>query len=178
MARHSKIFTQIPARGSAHLAAAFWISVLLSICHITEAGAMSGARLAYIAEAGLSAPAIRLTPIQVAGRPCGREWSDCEEDGRRAYHGRAAQAAYRAPRPARYDRRHPPEAIICEEGFVYDPAFDALPAPEPYHYDPDRRYECGVRCWYKRLTTGYCGRGCDYYRFRTGKKRLACRPAY
>jgi hypothetical protein len=25
---------------------------------------------------------------------------------------------------------------------------------------------CGVRCWYKRLRAGYCGRGCDYYRFR------------
>ena len=25
---------------------------------------------------------------------------------------------------------------------------------------------CGVKCWYWRLRAGYCGRGCDYYRFR------------
>lgn len=35
------------------------------------------------------------------------------------------------------------------------------------HRSPETYEEpCGVRCWYARLRAGYCGRGCDYYRFR------------
>ena len=44
---------------------------------------------------------------------------------------------------------------------------------------------CGVKCWYARLREGYCGRGCDYYRFRmtrfpegplnSGRAQVACR---
>jgi hypothetical protein len=25
---------------------------------------------------------------------------------------------------------------------------------------------CGIRCWYWRLRHGYCGPGCEYYRYR------------
>jgi hypothetical protein len=64
---------------------------------------------------------------------------------------------------------------------------DALPPREPYiGYDEDY---CGVRCWYRRLKAGYCGRGCDYYNYRLhayqpgslrryGPNRFACRSAY
>lgn len=33
----------------------------------------------------------------------------------------------------------------------------------------ERSYDtgCGIRCWYWRLRKGYCGRGCDYYQFRS-----------
>lgn len=66
-------------------------------------------------------------------------------------------------------------------------ARDALPPPEPY-MDYGEDY-CGVRCWYRRLKAGYCGRGCDYYRYRLhayptgslrryGSNRFACRSAY
>jgi hypothetical protein len=61
-------------------------------------------------------------------------------------------------------------------------------APEPYHpYDAETVKEwCGIGCWYRRLTSGYCGRGCDYYFYRLNKfpegtlpkynqKKLACR---
>jgi hypothetical protein len=29
---------------------------------------------------------------------------------------------------------------------------------------------CGIRCWYWRLRYGYCGPGCDYYRYRLGSR--------
>lgn len=46
--------------------------------------------------------------------------------------------------------------------------------PPPYHgaRRPHRRngdspsFGCGIRCWYWRLRHGYCGPGCDYYRYR------------
>jgi hypothetical protein len=44
---------------------------------------------------------------------------------------------------------------------------------------------CGIKCWFYRLRAGYCGRGCDYYRFRMtqfpegwlggDRVRVACR---
>jgi hypothetical protein len=48
-----------------------------------------------------------------------------------------------------------------------------LLAPDscPDEGDPQRGEAssgCGIRCWYWRLRYGYCGPGCDYYRFRLG----------
>lgn len=35
-------------------------------------------------------------------------------------------------------------------------------------HDRTRRVEsyCGSLCWYRRLKSGYCGHGCDYYQYR------------
>jgi hypothetical protein len=30
---------------------------------------------------------------------------------------------------------------------------------------PDSSGLCGIRCWYWRLRHGYCGPGCEYYRY-------------
>lgn len=30
---------------------------------------------------------------------------------------------------------------------------------------------CGIRCWYWRLRYGYCGPGCEYYRYRLDRRR-------
>lgn len=48
----------------------------------------------------------------------------------------------------------PPRANACEDKIV--PGRRGTP-------DADA---CGVRCWYWRLRHGYCGPGCDYYRYR------------
>jgi hypothetical protein len=55
----------------------------------------------------------------------------------------------------------PLQAAACEEEDRVRRAY----APPPYD---GRGYDewCGIRCWYHRLRAGYCGRGCDYYRFR------------
>jgi hypothetical protein len=29
---------------------------------------------------------------------------------------------------------------------------------------------CGIRCWYWRLRYGYCGPGCEYYRYRLNRQ--------
>jgi hypothetical protein len=29
---------------------------------------------------------------------------------------------------------------------------------------------CGIRCWYWRLRYGYCGPGCEYYRYRLSRR--------
>jgi hypothetical protein len=66
---------------------------------------------------------------------------------------------------------------------VHEPAIhdSGLPERPAVTYDEP----CGIRCWYQRLRAGYCGRGCDYYRFRmtqfpegrlgTDRVRVACR---
>jgi hypothetical protein len=103
------------------------------------------------------------------------------------YPGRAAEPAY--PQDAYELPPHIEPLPPCEpvayasRGYVRD----ALPPREPY-MDYDEDY-CGVRCWYRRLKAGYCGRGCDYYSYRLdayptgslrryGSNRLACRSAY
>lgn len=55
----------------------------------------------------------------------------------------------------------------------------AAPSPEgacppPYHVErrhhrrdgDSASFGCGIRCWYWRLRHGYCGPGCNYYRYR------------
>ena len=117
------------------------------------------------------------------------------------------QAGYE-PRPYSdrpvYARRWEPEAepYLHEERTVIHAKPDCVEEPhavhtyavhEPAVRDPILRdrpaetYEepCGIRCWYKRLRAGYCGRGCDYYRFRmtqfpsgrldSDRVRVACR---
>ncbi len=77
--------------------------------------------------------------------------------------------------PERYERH-------AYAGAPGEPA----PPPPPGYGGPPWEEWCGVRCWYRRLRAGYCGRGCDYYRFRMyefpegklgryGGRRVVCR---
>jgi len=38
--------------------------------------------------------------------------------------------------------------------------------PDRRRGDPHNVEGCGIRCWYWRLRHGYCGPGCEYYRYR------------
>ena len=89
------------------------------------------------------------------------------------------------------------ETRYAERG--YDPIAREIerlePAPPPGSCEEDPHIErrrvipdssglCGIRCWYWRMRHGYCGPGCEYYRYwaneRTGHPgprhpRHACR---
>jgi hypothetical protein len=94
-----------------------------------------------------------------------------------------------APPPGHYEPEgHYEEQPPCEEP---EPRYAAHSFvehvdPPPHLHEGDWDALCGVRCWYRRLRAGYCGRGCDYYRYRLnehpegillarGERRLACR---
>jgi hypothetical protein len=170
MPRKFVSFRSIGAAGKFHLAASFWISALLSICHITDVSAMVPAAPSSIYSASTEIGG-RLTPAGYC-----REGYEC--GGRDAppspqYHARGSEYEEHYDkgwyaRPERHERHVETE---CEEEYE---VVEVLPIPEPYHYDPHRGYSCGVRCWYKRLTSGYCGRGCEYYLYRIGRSRGGC----
>jgi hypothetical protein len=92
------------------------------------------------------------------------------------------------PEPGPYRRQEPDivratpdcaEERYAVQTHVTHEAAEPRRSAEPYD-EP-----CGVKCWYHRLRAGYCGRGCDYYRFRMtqfpegrlgdDQLRLACR---
>ena len=54
------------------------------------------------------------------------------------------------------ERSGPPPLTPCETDQVVTRGRRATP-------DAD---SCGIRCWYWRLRHGYCGPGCEYYRYR------------
>lgn len=156
------------SRGSAifQVAAGFWFSVLLSICHITDVSAMTPAAPNAILSAKAQNGAV-LTPAGYCGDgyECGEERVE-----KRREHVIVEEEIHEHKgwyaRPERYVETE------CEKNYEI---VEVLPEPEPYHYDPYRGYACGVRCWYKRLTSGYCGRGCEYYLYRIGRSRPSCR---
>lgn len=103
--------------------------------------------------------------------------------------------AYTAPdAPPRYYQPAASETLPpCDEkqyaayGFQqYAPKPYEAPEPHgPYVTETVKEW-CGVGCWYRRLTSGFCGRGCDYYLYRLNKfpegtlpkyhhKKVACR---
>lgn len=102
-----------------------------------------------------------------------------------------------AARPSRPYRVGPPVEVPCEDA--------PLPRAYTYRADPPGGYVerrrgyveeevreesyCGIRCWYRRIRDGHCGRGCDYYMFRlrhfpAGRfgeqhtRRVACRDRW
>lgn len=160
-------------------------------CRPVRTGLLAAA-VAMIASGAAQA----ITPAQLAAQD-GREANPLLTEVGACPDGSYDCPAYAPPRPApehaAYDRTPPP-------GVYYEPApaEELPPCAHPRyaardHYGrvpPPRDYydykDCGVRCWYRRLRRGYCGRGCDYYRFRLkefpeGKfdshrrRRLACR---
>jgi len=167
MPRKFVSFRSISA-SSIHLFASFWISVLLSICHITDVSAMIPATPA----------AILSTKIDIGARhvPVGycQDGYECpDQEPPAQYHSRVDRydEDYDNGWYARPDPREPHIVTECDDDYE---VVEVLPVPEPYYYDPYRHSPCGVRCWYKRLTSGYCGRGCEYYLYRIGKPRRTC----
>jgi hypothetical protein len=156
-------FRSIRAKGLFHVAAGFWFSLLLSICHITDVSAMIPAT----ADAILSAKAqtgARYSPARYCeeGYECGERVIVEEE------------VPYDKGWYTRPERRDHYVETECEKDYE----IVEVPDPEPYFHDPYRGYGCGVRCWYKRLTSGYCGRGCEYYLYRIGRSRHACNSGH
>jgi hypothetical protein len=151
-------FRSIRAKAIFHVAGGFWFSALLSICHITDVSAMIPAAPDAILSAKAQSGA-RYSPVRYCeeGYECG------EREVREEIH--YDKGWYTQP-----ERRDHYVETDCERDYE----IIEVPVPEPYFYDPYREYTCGVRCWYKRLTSGYCGRGCEYYLYRTGRSRHAC----
>lgn len=59
----------------------------------------------------------------------------------------------------------------------YEPQPYVSPEPQGPIYHDVKEW-CGIGCWYRRLTSGYCGRGCDYYLYRLNKFPEGALPKY
>jgi hypothetical protein len=116
----------------------------------------------------------------------------CDEDRepcpgyRRPAVDRPVHAGRWDPAPERYVEERPaipPPADCAPDPYVaqgYTIAPVVAPPAVDYYGEP-----CWIKCWYNRLREGYCGRGCDYYRFRMtrfpegplyqGAVRVTCR---
>lgn len=172
MPRKFVSFRSIGPSGTSHLAAGFWITVLLSICHITDVNAtMPGVQPAPLT--AKTDGGARFMPVRYCedGYECG------DRDPAPQYHARGDgyDDHYDKGWYTRPDRYESDAETECEDGYEI---VEVRPRPEAYDYDPYYGYTCGVRCWYKRLTSGYCGRGCEYYLYRLGKTRTACRSRH
>ena len=107
--------------------------------------------------------------------------SGCPDDGApcpgyepRQYAPEPIHARHWEPEPPPYVREERPVARVnpdCVEERYAARSHFVREARVPRN--PDDVYEepCGIKCWYKRLRRGYCGRGCDYYRFRMNEFR-------
>ncbi|HEY7646495.1 MAG TPA: hypothetical protein VH858_15755 [Hyphomicrobiales bacterium] len=148
-------------------------------------GAVPAAALERTAEAGAGLPVIRTAGCRDGGSPC-------LDDGPPPYEPPRGRVSRWEPAPERHGG--PYEPAVQEEPCLEDrrPSRNYVyhaPAPPPLRgYEGYEERWCGVRCWYRRLREGYCGRGCDYYRFRLtefpeGKlsnyrRRYACKTAH
>lgn len=116
----------------------------------------------------------------------------CSSHERSPAPSRDAYASHLAPPQGAYEAHEPPPLPPCQatRSVSHVPPFDR-PIARDLHPDRLRAHRlydedsCGVRCWYRRLTTGYCGRGCDYYIYRAhrhptgnlkdyGRRQVAC----
>lgn len=167
-------------RTARHALRRHWRSVLLTLCAAAIQTAEANALTAASPVAGLAAAATEAGPsaLQRAaycerGRPC----PDDEPESRPYKVG-------------------PPVEVPCDEAPM--PRVYAYRADPPQGYVERRGYEeeevreervCGVRCWYRRIREGHCGRGCDYYLFRLrhfpsgrfgvhSERRVACRKGW
>lgn len=172
MPREFTSFRSIGTQGAFHLAASFWISVLLSICHITDVNAMIPA----VPKLNQSIK-IEAGPRHMHAGYCEDGYACGEQEPPVQYHARndTYDDRYDKGWYARPERNRAHTVTECEEGYEI---VEVYPVPEPYHSEPYRNERCGVRCWYRRLTSGYCGRGCEYYLYRLHKSRWACRSRY
>jgi hypothetical protein len=149
MVRHSRI----PLRRIASAHRQFGWLFLLAFCtafiQSGTAHALTAARLG----GAISVAGLPVTPVSgcrgghdCAADPAEHRW---EPEARPIPDVPCERAEYR-PRVYAYAYRTEPEPVIRERTFIEE---------------GDDEY-CGVRCWYRRIRQGHCGRGCDYYQFR------------
>jgi len=108
-----------------------------------------------------------MQPLVRAGL-CGQDDGPCPEYERpRIAHTVHTRRWEPEPEPPVYEERtiiqRAPDCVedrVAVRTHVVHETTAPLRSPETFD-EP-----CGIRCWYKRLRAGYCGRGCDYYRFR------------
>jgi hypothetical protein len=97
------------------------------------------------------------------GQPCppGYEPSPYADPPVYARNWKPEPAPYPYEGPAPHAKPDCPEERYAVHGPVVAHEPRALRRSKETYEEP-----CGIRCWYARLRAGYCGRGCDYYRFR------------
>ena len=169
--------THSGARAFAWVFCAAWLSV----------GGLTAAPYAQPGQAIQSGHEWAVRPVIMAGL-CGDDAEPCPASESRPYVTRPAHAPRWEPEPAPYAYEgrtviHAKPDCVEERPIVRTRIVQETVAPErsPETYEEP----CGIRCWYKRLRAGYCGRGCDYYRFRmtqfpegrlgADRVRVACR---
>jgi hypothetical protein len=133
-----------------------WRLVVLTLCALViQTGAANALNAAFAIPAQQDAGPVAAQPAAYCerGRPCPEE----EEAPSRPY------------------KVGPPVEVPCEAEERPLPRIYTYRADPPGGYVERRAYEdevvreesyCGVRCWYRRIREGHCGRGCDYYMFR------------
>jgi hypothetical protein len=107
-----------------------------------------------------------LAPVIRAGL-CGENGEPCPAYEPSPYAARPAHASRWEPEPYLHEEK----AVVHAKPDCVEERYAARAYPvheTAVTYRSAETYEepCGIRCWYKRLRAGYCGRGCDYYRFR------------
>lgn len=185
MLRHSGIICRMLKSVFRHLGYQFCLAACLVLTAGNEAKAFPS---------GQSIGAVKPAPWRQTGTlliraglcPDGSE--GCLDDAQAPQYAPPARPNYLRPDPAPYYEQARPETLPpCEEKRYAAYAFQPHePPPHKPYYEEELKGPCGVRCWYRRLSSGYCGRGCDYYLYRLNKfpesksggyrhKRLACR---
>jgi hypothetical protein len=140
-------------------------------CALCALACSAGGAIAVpYAQPGLGVPSLQsdaARPVIRAGL-CGEGRDPCPAYEPSPYAAAPDRARRWQPAPEPY----PVEHTVVE---AKPDCAEARYAAHPYTaYDasifhrPRVTYEepCGIKCWYQRLRAGYCGRGCDYYRFR------------
>jgi hypothetical protein len=159
MAGHDADSGRILAARIRAAAARLMLAGLLAVSSAAAAFAFQGA-------SGLSEPNYRGAPLVRAGLcPQGEPCKVHQEPSYEPHKGRP-----RDWRPAAHGvayETEPPTVYIEEECAEERPRARRYVAhPPPVYEGPGWHEYCGIRCWYRRLREGYCGRGCEYYFFR------------
>lgn len=160
-----------------------WRLVVLTLCAAAIQAAGANALTATAPVAGLEAAAAEAGPAALQSAAYCERGRPCPDDEPEA-------------RPSRPYTVGPPVEVPCDEAPL--PRVYTYRADPPQGYVERRAYEedvaqderyCGIRCWYRRIREGYCGRGCDYYLFRLrhfpsgrfgdhSERRVACRKVW
>lgn len=128
--------------------------LILGIAFALRLGALPGGS---VQAAPLLAGAFPLaaTPAAIPAAGCRTGYPDCDNGPTEI--DIAPQPPHRDDPIAReIERFGPPPLEPCETRQVVTQGRRAT-------HDADA---CGIRCWYWRLRYGYCGPGCEYYRYR------------
>lgn len=80
------------------------------------------------------------------------------------------------------DRGYDPIAREIDRLDTAQPAEGCIEGPPPdierRRVIPDSHGLCGIRCWYWRLRHGYCGPGCEWYRYWANERKSPPGPRH